>query len=162
METRGFTDLFDGLRILTIGRLSHEKGQDLAITVCKRLVNDGYDIRWYCVGEGPSRNVYERLIEENHIQDHFVLLGSDPNPYAYLRQCDIYVQPSRYEGFCLTLAEALCLNKPIVTTNFTGAAEQVRHGVTGLIVNIDIHDIYNAIVTLIENRDVRETFSIGS
>src|SRR5690625_2463982 len=50
-----FDDNFTGLRILTVGRLSNEKGQDLAIRACARLIKDGYDIKWYCLGEGSSR-----------------------------------------------------------------------------------------------------------
>jgi glycosyltransferase involved in cell wall biosynthesis len=106
------------------------------------------------LGEGPSRKEYEKLIKEDNIQNKFILLGSDPNPYPYIDQCDIYVQPSRHEGYCLTLAEAKCLNKPIVTTNFTGAEEQIINENTGLIVNINEFEIYNAVKKLIINRDL--------
>ena len=74
-------------------------------------------------------------------------------------QCDIYVQPSRHEGYCITLAEARCLHKPIVTTDFTGAKEQIKDGETGLIVSIDENEIYNAIVKLINNTDLCKKFS---
>ncbi|MFJ7728158.1 glycosyltransferase [Neobacillus sp. NPDC097160] len=156
---KGFTDQFDGLRILTVGRLSGEKGQDLAIHTFKRLVNDGYKVKWYCIGEGNSRKNYERLIEQFDLKDKFILLGSDPNPYSYIAQCDIYVQPSRHEGFCITLAEAKCLKKPIVTTNFTGAQEQIKNRENGLIVSINENEIYNALVELINNEDLRKRFT---
>ena len=158
-EGNGFNDKFDGLRILTVGRLTGEKGQDLAIRVLARLVEDGYKVKWYCLGEGNSRKKYEKLVEEYNVKDKFIFLGADPNPYPYIDQCDIYVQPSRHEGYCITLAEARCLHKPIVTTDFTGAKEQIKDGDTGLIVSINENEIYNAIVKLINNTDLCKKFS---
>ncbi|MDQ0217480.1 glycosyltransferase involved in cell wall biosynthesis [Peribacillus cavernae] len=96
-QGKGFSDDFDGIRILTVGRLTTEKGIDLAIHALALLIKDGYKVKWYCLGEGSSRRKYETLIKENNLQDKFILLGSDPNPYPYMDQCDIYVQPSRHE-----------------------------------------------------------------
>ncbi|MBS4197582.1 glycosyltransferase [Bacillus sp. FJAT-49870] len=155
----GFTDSFNGIRILTVGRLSDEKGQDLAILALEKLVAEGYNVRWYCVGDGPSRGRYEQLIREKNLKNHFILLGLDPNPYPYIAQSDIYVQPSRHEGFCITLAEAKYLRKPIITTNFAGAKEQITNGENGLIVEINEDEIYKALVNLIQNEDLCEKFS---
>ncbi|MDR4983686.1 glycosyltransferase [Bacillus cereus] len=158
-EGKGFNDEFAGLRILTVGRLTDEKGQDIAIRVLARLISDGYKVKWYCVGEGASRKKYEKLIDEYHLKDKFVLLGMDSNPYPYIDQCDIYVQPSRHEGYCITLAEARCLCKPIVTTNFAGAKEQIQDERTGLIVNANEHSIYEAVKRLIDNHELRDSIS---
>lgn len=160
-EGKGFDDSFDGLRILTVGRLSAEKGQDLAIHVLARLVKDGYKVKWYCVGEGKSRREYEGLIKEYKLEDKFILLGSNPNPYPYIDQCNIYVQPSRHEGYCITLMEARLLGKPIITTCFTGAKEQIKNGENGIIVGINENEIYQAVVKLINNNDLRNKFSIN-
>jgi len=145
----GFKDNFSGIRILTVGRLSIEKGQDLAIKVLARLIKDGHNVRWYCVGDGNARNEYERLIAENNLETHFFLLGSEPNPYPYMEQCDVYVQPSRHEGYCITLTEAKCFNKPIISTNFTGVSEQIIHDKTGLIVKVDEVKLYEAVKRVI-------------
>lgn len=155
----GFKDEFNGLRILTVGRLTTEKGQDLAIHALAQLIKDGYKVRWYCIGEGNSRKNYEKLIVDNNLKDSFILLGADTNPYPYLEQCDLYVQPSRYEGYCITLIEAKQFNKPIVTTDVNGAKEQIENGKTGLIVNIDEIEIYSAIKNLIEDRYLRAQIS---
>jgi glycosyltransferase involved in cell wall biosynthesis len=156
---RGFTDDFDGLRILTVGRLSAEKGQDLAIKVLAKLIENGHHVKWYCVGEGNSRREYETLVERYNLMNKFIFLGANPNPYRYMAECDIYVQPSRHEGYCLTLAEARCLKKPIVTTNFTGANEQIKTGETGLIVSLNENEIYQAIVKLINDNKLCEKFT---
>ncbi|CRK81690.1 glycosyltransferase [Neobacillus massiliamazoniensis] len=158
-EGEGFCDNFMGIKILTVGRLSLEKGQDLAIKAMAKLKQEGFNVRWYCVGEGKFRNKCEELIDEYNLKNDFILLGSTHNPYPYIEQCDIYVQPSRHEGFCITLAEAKCLVKPIVTTNFTGAKEQLNNWNNGLIVGIDENEIYRAIVEIITNNDLRKRFS---
>ncbi|SDM78295.1 glycosyltransferase [Bacillus sp. OK048] len=158
-DGNGFKDEFDGLRILTIGRLSREKGQDLAIRALAKLKKDGCKVRWYCIGEGDSRKNYQKLIMDYNLEDSFILLGADTNPYPYLEQCDLYVQPSRYEGYCITIIEAKQFNKPIVTTNVNGAKEQIVNGKTGLIVNIDENEIYSALKNLIDSSYLRAEIS---
>lgn len=156
---KSFIDNFDGIRILTVGRLSAEKGHDIAIKVLAKLIRDGYKVKWYCLGDGHLRNEYEAVIKHYSLENHFILLGASTNPYPFMNDCDIYVQPSRHEGYCLTLAEARCLNKPIVATNFTGAKEQLIDGETGLIVNVDDMEIYKAVRMLIENKEFRKMLS---
>ncbi|MGG4167734.1 glycosyltransferase [Rossellomorea vietnamensis] len=151
----GFEDNFDGKRILTVGRLSKEKGQDLAIEALAKLINEGFNVRWYCLGEGKERANYEQLIKDNNLQNHFILLGSNPNPYPFIAECDIYVQPSRHEGYCITLSEARVLNRPIVTTDFTGAREQITDNVTGLIVGVNSNEVYYGVKKLLSNSKQR-------
>lgn len=158
MENKGFSDNFRGIRILTIGRLTPEKGQDLAINALAKLINEGFNVKWYCIGEGTSRDKYEHLIKYYNLNDNFILLGAKSNPYPYLNQCDIYVQPSRYEGYCITLIEARCLKKPIITTDVNGSREQINNGETGLIVPIDEFEIYNAVKKLILDTSITNTF----
>src|SRR5690625_1014037 len=140
-----FDENYKGLRIITVGRLSIEKGQDLAIEVLAKLRKEGYDVRWYCIGEGKRRAEYEQLIADYNLKSEFILLGSKSNPYPFVLKSDIYVQTSRHEGYCITLAEAKSLNKPIVTTNFTGANEQIVNGYNGLIATPSTEGIYEKI-----------------
>lgn len=154
----GFTDQFDGIRILTVGRLSKEKGQDLVIPVIAKLIRSGFKVRWYCIGEGNAREEYEELIKINKVEQNFILLGATPNPYTFMKQCDIYVQPSRHEGYCITLAEARVFNKPIICTNFTGAQEQIMDGLTGRIINFDETEMLVALKDLIKDRQLRNRF----
>lgn len=161
IKGQGFQDDFNGIRILTVGRLTKEKGQDLAIIALSKLIHAGYNVRWYCVGDGAARQEYESMIDRRSLRDHFIFLGVDANPYPYIKECDIYVQPSRHEGYCITLAEARVLQKPIITTNFTGAMEQIEHGKTGLIVPVDEQQLYEAIKKVINQPKLRNEFSMN-
>jgi glycosyltransferase involved in cell wall biosynthesis len=154
----GFTDQFNGLKILTVGRLSKEKGQDLAISVLANLLKSGLNVRWYCIGDGSAKETYEKLIREYGIEKEFILLGSQTNPYPFMNQCDIYVQPSRHEGYCITLAEAKCFSKPIITTDFTGAHEQIEDGETGLIVSFNEQELAEALQNMINDAQLRNKF----
>lgn len=158
-KTTGFKDNFSGLRILTIGRLANEKGQDLAVNALKKLLKDGYDVKWYCVGEGDKRAELEKQILANGLEDRFILLGAKTNPYPYLDQCDLYVQPSRYEGYCLTIIEAKYLYKPIIATNVNGVREQIIDGKTGFIVKDDENAIYKSLRKLLDFPEIRQKFS---
>jgi len=153
-----FNDDFDGLRILTVGRLSKEKGQDLAIRVMSRLKMEGHNVRWYCVGDGNAKSEYELLINEYGLEKDFILLGSSPNPYTYMKSADIYIQPSLHEGYCITLAEAKCFHKPIICTDFTGAREQIKNEITGIVVSHDAYSLYHAITRLVMDETLRYKF----
>ncbi|WP_413307830.1 glycosyltransferase [Bacillus sp. 1P10SD] len=149
---KGFT------HICTIGRLSEEKGIDLAINACKLLVNKGYRIKWIVLGEGDSRIKLQKLIDGNGLCAHFKLLGNKENPYPYLKQSDIYVQPSRYEGKSIALDEAKILGKPIVVTNFETAKDQIQNEMTGLIVDMNEEGLTLGIEKIINSHGLKETF----
>ena len=154
-----FDDNYKGIKIITVGRLSKEKGQDLAIKALAKLKKDRYDVKWYCIGEGNSRREFEQLIKEYNLENNFLLLGSTSNPYPYIKNADIYVQTSRHEGYCLTLAEAKALNKPIITTNFIGAYEQIKDNENGIIVDCNENDLADAIKKLIGEKEICSRFS---
>ena len=154
-----FDDNYKGIKIITVGRLSKEKGQDLAIKTLAKLKKDRYDVKWYCIGEGNSRQEFEQLIKEYNLENDFLLLGATSNPYPYIKNADIYVQTSRHEGYCLTLAEAKALNKPIVTTNFIGAYEQIKNNENGIIVDCNENDLADAIRKLIDEKEICSKFS---
>jgi glycosyltransferase involved in cell wall biosynthesis len=142
------------INILTIGRLSYEKGIDLAINSCKELLNRGYKIKWYVMGEGSERTNLENLIKNFNLQNNFILLGTKENPYPYLKQADIYVQPSRYEGKSIAIDEAKILNKPIVVTKFESSKDQINNELDGLIVGISYKDIVEGVERLVKNCDL--------
>jgi glycosyltransferase involved in cell wall biosynthesis len=159
-KTKGFVDNFKGTRILTVGRLTEQKGQDILPGIIKKLKNEGYNFRWYLIGDGIKRKELEKQILDNDIKNELVLLGTINNPYPYIKECDIYVQPSRFEGYCITLSEARVFNKPIITTDFVGS-EQIKNGKTGLIVNFSEQELLTAIKELLKNKDLKREFTLN-
>lgn len=153
-----YKDNFNGIRILTIGRLSPEKGQDVIPNVLKKLVSEGFNVRWYCIGDGSTRRNLEDIISQYNLHKHMILLGTKENPYPFIKDCNLYVQPSRHEGYCISLAEARLLHKPIVVTDFVGAREQIENNKNGIIVNFDETEIYSAIRNLIMDKDLSNKF----
>lgn len=133
-----------GITIVTAGRLSPEKGYDIATKAAQLLKTRGVDFHWYVLGEG-NRAPIEADIAAYGIADCFTLLGAKPNPYPYMKAADIYVQTSRFEGYCLTLAEARMLNVPCVTTEFDVVYAQMINGENGLVVPMTPEAVAEAI-----------------
>jgi glycosyltransferase involved in cell wall biosynthesis len=142
--------------IVSVGRLSHAKGFDNAIRACRQLVDKGNDIAWYVVGYGPLENELRKLITEFGLDNHFFLLGKKMNPYPYIKACDIYVQPSRYEGKAVTIREAQIMGKPVLITNFPTAKSQVNDGIDGLITPMGVEGIVEGLQKLLDNPILRD------
>lgn len=155
----GFKDkTFRGKRILSIGRLDVPKGFDAVVPIIKRLVDEGYNLRWYIIGEGSLRTKLETLINLFNMENNIILLGQKVNPYPYLQQCDYYFQPSKHEGYGIAVAEARAFCKPILATDFAGAKEQLKNRETGLIVRWDEEDIYYGLKELLDNGSLSDKF----
>ncbi|MBW7457744.1 glycosyltransferase [Paenibacillus sepulcri] len=144
-----------GVTIVSVGRLNYQKGFELAVEACELLVKDGFDIRWYIVGEGEERGRLEQSIKERQLQDSVILTGLLENPYPYIKTCDIYVQTSFFEGRCLTVTEAKILHKPIVSTNFKVIYDQLTDGHNGLIVEQNAASVYQGVKKLINSETLR-------
>ncbi|MCL2106123.1 MAG: glycosyltransferase, partial [Oscillospiraceae bacterium] len=127
----------NAFRLLTVGRFCYPKAFDQALRICGELLALGLNLVWYAIGFGSEAQPLRRLIEEMGLEDRFILLGQRENPYPYMKVCDLYVQPSRYEGKAVTVMEALTLGKPVVVTNFPTAAAQVEDGADARIVPMD-------------------------
>lgn len=145
------------VNILTVGRLViGYKGYDIAIKTANLLRNSGYNFKWYVVGDGKDKEELQDLIRTNDLEKYFILLGSRDNPYPYMKKCDIYVQPSRNEGFGLTVIEAKILKKLIVCTNFNTAHELIKNEEDGLIVEQDEVQLLNGIKKYLEDYSFKD------
>ncbi|MCR5736905.1 MAG: glycosyltransferase [Eubacterium sp.] len=141
-------ELFDNdkFNIVSVGRVSYEKGMDLAVKACAKLVKDGYEnIRWWIVGDGPAMDEVKSVIKECEMQRYVNLVGMKDNPYPYIKKADVYVQPSRCESFGLTISEALILGKNIISTDTMGARELLTEKSLGRICKMKSADIAYAI-----------------
>lgn len=151
-QGQSYNDNYTGLRILTIGRLANQKGYDIALEACKILKEKEIEFKWYSLGIGPLKEEIEKYINENNLENNFKLLGVKSNPYSFIKDCDIYVQTSRFEGFGIAIAEARMLNKPVVTTRFDAVYNQMKDRKNGLVVDMNSQGIVNGILELINNK----------
>lgn len=143
--------LDDGYILLSIGRFSNAKNFDNVPGICKSLLGKGLDVKWYIIGYGGDEPLIRQRIAEAHMEDHVILLGKKENPYPYIKACDLYVQPSRYEGKCVTVREAQILGKPVVITRYATSSSQLEDGVDGVIVPMDNEGCAEGIAALLRD-----------
>ncbi|MDE6272744.1 MAG: glycosyltransferase [Muribaculaceae bacterium] len=136
--------------LLSIGRFCTAKNYDNVPDIAARIVKSGVkDLKWYIIGFGGSEDLIRQKIVEAEMEDHVILLGKKENPYPYIKACDIYVQPSRYEGKSITVQEAQILGKPVIVTAYPTALSQVKDGEDGIIVPLDNAGCAEAMASLI-------------
>ena len=144
-------------KIMTCGRIAEEKQPMLAIKIVEQLLRDGIDdFVWYFIGAGALREQMQTLIMEKNLQKYIVLVGATLNPYAFVSKGDLYVQMSIHESYCLTLAEAVILGTPSISTNFPSAYEILEEGYIGYIVEKDWKSIYEKVKYLLQNKNKYE------
>ncbi len=151
----GFTDGYQGFRILTVGRLYAQKAFELSIEAMKLLKDAGYDMRWYVLGEGDERENLERRIADCGLEKDFLLMGAVSNPYPYYAQCDLYVHASRFEGKSIAIQEAQVLGCPIIVSDTSGNREQVINEVDGLLCELSPSGIRDAVLMMYQDRELR-------
>ena len=123
--------------LLSVGRFCDAKNFDNVPDICRRLVENGLNVKWYVIGYGGDEPLIRQKIDEAGMEDRVIILGKKDNPYPYMRACDLYVQPSRYEGKAVTVREAQLLGKPVVITNYATSGSQLEDVMDGVIVPMD-------------------------
>ena len=147
----------DNISLLSIGRYSEQKNYDNVPDICKHLINETkLNIKWYIIGYGGDEALIRQKIKEAGMEEHVILLGKRSNPYPYIKACDIYVQPSRYEGKSVTVREAQMLCKPVVVTNYPTAPSQIRSGIDGVIVPMDNEGCAHGLAEVICDKPLQE------
>lgn len=148
------------LNLITVGRLSKQKGYDILLKAHNELLNEGLDYNLYILGEGSERKNLENYIAKNKIENNTFLLGFKENPYPYIKEADIFISSSRYEGYPLVVCEALCLGKPIIATKCTGPTELLDNGKYGLLAEVeDVESLKNKMRELILSKEKRREYS---
>lgn len=145
--------------IVSVGRMTAEKGALLAVEACRLLREQGLDICWHWVGNGNQSDAIRELIARQGLEAHFIPEGNQENPYPYIRNAHVYVQPSHYEAYSTTVTEARVLGRPIVTTDVGGMRDQLTDGVNGLIVPIDAEAIVAAVKRLLTDGELCGSFT---
>ena len=158
-EAGGFTDSYDGIRLLTVGRLAYQKAYDIAIDAMKIIKDSGCKARWYVLGEGSEREMLEKKIAQFGLQKDFLLLGAVENPYPYYVQTDIYVHATRFEGKSIAIQEAQILGCPVIASDCNGNREQIENGIDGILCSLTPEAIADSIKELIADPKKREKYA---
>ena len=146
------------VRLVTVGRLEHQKGYDRLVQIVNRLVNDGMKLELWILGVGSQKDWLEQYIMENNLSEQVKLLGFHSNPYKYIVQGDLFVCSSRCEGYSTAVTEALILGVPVITTECSGMRELLKNGECGVITENDDEALYKGLKTLLGNENLREHY----
>ena len=141
----------DRVSLLSVGRFSNAKNFDNVPDICRRIREAGVNIKWYLIGYGGDEPLIRQKIAEAGMEEYVVILGKKENPYPYIKSCDLYVQPSRYEGKCVSVIEAQILGKPVVITDYPTSGSQLENGVDGVIVPQDNAGCAEGIIRLLQD-----------
>lgn len=155
----GFTDAYQGFRILTVGRLTQQKALEVSIEAMKLLKERGREARWYVLGEGDQREKLQKRIKNLGLEEDFILYGAVDNPYPYFAQTDLYVHATRYEGKSIAVQEAQTLACAILVSDCNGNREQVTDGVDGRVCQFTPESICEQIIWLMDHPQERERYA---
>lgn len=149
----------DTVNVVTVGRLVPAKGYDILLKAHKELIEEGIQYNLLILGEGEERSRFEEYIRNNNLEDTVKLVGFKENPYPYMKQADIFLMSSRYEGYPLVLCEAIVLGKPIIATKCTGILEILEQGKYGMMADCEsVESLKACIKNMVVNEKIREDY----
>lgn len=147
-----------GTVLCSCGRLSAEKGFDLAVEAAALLRDAGLDYLWYFVGDGPARPALEARIARRGLEEQICITGMLENPYPYIAGADVYVHPSYQEAHSLALIEAMILNRPVVSTCTVGGKTILKNGGRGILTPITAAGLAEGILKMTSDASLRSVF----
>lgn len=147
-----FFNTTNEIKLLSVGRYCTAKNFDNIPEICKRILEEGLEVKWFIIGFGEDEQLIKEQIKKYKMEEQVILLGKKENPYPYMKACDFYVQPSRYEGKCVAVREAQMLGKPVIITDYTTSKSQLVDGVDGIIVPIDNEECGKQIADVIKDK----------
>lgn len=147
----------DAINLISVGRLESQKNYERFINVHKRLIDDGYKINSYLIGDGLEKEKLENTIKEQKIEDTFFMLGRKDNPFPYVKKADLFILSSILEGLPTVLYEAIILGVPCVSTKVAGAREILKDQY-GLITENDDEALYCGIKKVLDDKKLLDTY----
>ncbi len=144
------------LKFLTVGRASEEKGYDLAVQITTELKKRGLAFKWFIIGDGRDLKKLRAMAKEYQVEQEIVFLGMRENPAPYVKACDLYLQPSRHEGYPITIVEARSLHKVILASDIPSIREQIRDGENGYLSPLDVMQFADKIEAVLADPAGRE------
>lgn len=162
-----FDNEFKGIKIVDVTRLVPGKNIELAIRTCKRLIDNGFNVKWYIIGNGEEIDKLKKIASQLNVDSSFIFMGQRPNPYPYIRKANLFVHCSLFEGRSVAIDEALALGKTVIVTNYPTAKDQIINNFNGYICENDINSLYSTILKSMNmslpyqmNKDITNNSSI--
>ena len=150
------------IKLLSVGRFCYAKNFESVPVICRKLLEMGCNVKWYLIGYGTGEQLIKERIAELRVEQNVIILGKKGNPYPYMTACDWYIQPSRYEGKCISVIEAQMLHKPVIITRYNTSSCQLKDGIDGIIVPQDIEGCATAIRDAVNNDILRRNLIEGT
>lgn len=147
----------NNINLCSVGRFTYPKNFDAIPQLTRMLLDSGLDVQWYIIGYGGDENLIKQKIQTYKVEDNVIILGKKSNPYPYIKACDIYVQPSRYEGKAVTVREAQMLAKPVVITNFPSSGSQLINNLDGVVIPLETEKCALALKEFILDKEKQKT-----
>jgi len=140
------------IKLIGVGKIEEVKGFDRLARIHKRLIDEGYPVHTYILGEGSKRDELASFLETEGISDSFTFLGYQTNPYKYVKNSDLFVCSSHSEGFSTAATEALIVGTPVVTTLVSGMKEMLgENNEWGIVTENDEDALYQGIKGLLDD-----------
>ncbi len=143
----------------SLGYVSKNKGSEIAMEVARLLKDDQIDFEWWFIGKMLDDMDYNGFVKQHHLEENIKFLGVQSNPYPFLKEADIYVHLSKFEGKSIALDEVKILCKPVVVTNFSTVHDQFENGVNASICEMNATSAYKRIIGLIEHSEIAKRYS---
>ena len=141
------------LNFISVGRLDYSKNYEMMLKNAIKLKNEGFKFKVYIIGDGEEKEKLDKIIIENNMEDVFILCGRRDNPYAYVKNADMFLLSSRYEGLPTVIIEALILHVPCLSTDVAGV-KQILNGKGGIIAKNDEEDFYIKWKSILLDQDI--------
>lgn len=160
-RTLGVSD--DDLTLGTVANLFPRKGYDVMLQAMPSIITEFPHTHYLIIGKGED--AYERRLRRDvtrlRLEGHVHFLGFQSDVSAYVATLDVYVQPSRIEGLCLAVLEAMAMEKPVVAADVGGLSEGIQHQRTGLLVRSgDAQALAQTVLTLLSDPERRQAFGV--
>lgn len=144
----------DNLQIVSVGRMSEEKGYKRLLNCVERLKNDGYKFSLWLLGDGPQLQELKELSSQKGINEYVTFLGRQNNPHAYTAKADVFVCSSFSEGYSTACTEAIMLNVPVISTNVSGAEEIIEESGCGEVFDSTEEALYCGLKRVLEEPSI--------
>jgi glycosyltransferase involved in cell wall biosynthesis len=136
---------------VSIGRLHSRKGYHKLLEAHQKLISEGFLHKIIVLGDGEEKGNLTQLIKKASSEKTFILAGNQMNPYPFVKKANFFVLPSESEAWPLVIAEALILQKPIISTNVGDIGTMIEHSKTGHLINYNTQEMYTSMKTFLSD-----------